>query len=264
MIKYFVHYQGWAKTWDEWVPENRVLKFNESNLERQQDLKEQAEMVSKKKKKPLDSDQVSSPSSSGSSKTRSEGKEKTKKTIKVEPGVESEMEFIKRVEVKVKMPETLKTWLVDDWDLITRRKMLVNIPARITVEQVLSDYLTTKTSNSKFKESQLQDVMDGIREYFNAMLGPQLLYRFERQQYQKLDKTLNDDIAMSTQYGVIHLVRLFVKIGHFLALTDSDEKSIGLLNSYFDDFLKFIASKDLFSKDDYIPASQDYIRKINA
>ncbi len=26
--QYWVHYQGWNKNWDEWVPEERVLKIN--------------------------------------------------------------------------------------------------------------------------------------------------------------------------------------------------------------------------------------------
>jgi len=37
--KYLIHYQGWNKNWDEWVPESRVLKWTEDNLKLQQDLK---------------------------------------------------------------------------------------------------------------------------------------------------------------------------------------------------------------------------------
>ena len=35
---YFVHYQGWKKTWDEWVPEERLLKHTEENVARQKAL----------------------------------------------------------------------------------------------------------------------------------------------------------------------------------------------------------------------------------
>lgn len=37
-VKYFIHYAGWNKNWDEWVPESRVLKLNDANINRQKDL----------------------------------------------------------------------------------------------------------------------------------------------------------------------------------------------------------------------------------
>lgn len=34
---YFVHYNGWNKNWDEWVPETRILKLNEAGLQKQKE-----------------------------------------------------------------------------------------------------------------------------------------------------------------------------------------------------------------------------------
>lgn len=31
-VKYLVHYKGWKDRYDEWVPEERVLKYNAENL----------------------------------------------------------------------------------------------------------------------------------------------------------------------------------------------------------------------------------------
>ena len=33
--RYFIHYKGWNKNWDEWVPEARMLKFTDDNVEHQ-------------------------------------------------------------------------------------------------------------------------------------------------------------------------------------------------------------------------------------
>ncbi|KAF9600247.1 hypothetical protein IFM89_005071 [Coptis chinensis] len=34
--KYYVHYLGWNKSWDEWVEIDRLLKFTEENIEKQE------------------------------------------------------------------------------------------------------------------------------------------------------------------------------------------------------------------------------------
>ena len=36
--KYFIHYHGWNKSWDEWVDKAQMLKHTELNLEKKRDL----------------------------------------------------------------------------------------------------------------------------------------------------------------------------------------------------------------------------------
>lgn len=142
---------------------------------------------------------------------------------------------------------------------------------------------------SPFREYAVNEVVAGIREYFNVMLGTQLLYKFERPQYAEI-LAEHPEMPMSQVYGAPHLLRLFgreththttrtrktirsqsqftvsgtcsgsfslsasvckfpplvsdfcpsltVRIGAMLAYTPLDEKSLALLLSYLEDFLK--------------------------
>uniref|UniRef100_H2UNL3 Mortality factor 4 like 1 n=1 Tax=Takifugu rubripes TaxID=31033 RepID=H2UNL3_TAKRU len=282
-IKYFIHYSGWNKNWDEWVPESRVLKYVESNLQKQKELQRanQDHYVEGRMRGAAPNKKIPAASQKNEVKTKknkqkapgagegtSSGGDPThpprKKRARVDPTVESEETFINRVEVKVKIPEELKPWLVDDWDLITRQKQLFHLPAKKNVDAILEDYANYKKSrgNSDSKEFAVNEVVAGVREYFNVMLGTQLLYKFERPQY--ADVLANHpDTSMSQIYGAPHLLRLFVRIGAMLAYTPLDEKSLALLLNYLQDFLKYLVknSASLFNASDYEVAPPEYHRK---
>ena len=85
--------------------------------------------------------------------------------------VETEEVFKAKVEIKIKMPEELKTYIVDDWQQVCRilsfssfsssfstsfpqvcrQRRLCVLPARSTADQLLAEYARTKTANKAEK-----------------------------------------------------------------------------------------------------------------
>jgi mortality factor 4-like protein 1 len=49
--QFFVHYQGWNKNWDEWVPEDRILKINTENIDKKEKLMAAQAALAKESKK---------------------------------------------------------------------------------------------------------------------------------------------------------------------------------------------------------------------
>ncbi|KAL1516824.1 hypothetical protein ABEB36_000675 [Hypothenemus hampei] len=290
-VKYLIHYAGWNKNWDEWVPESRVLKYNEANVARQKEVQKAHNAQGKQKKSTKrasvsktesikDSDsRASTPisditkASKGTKRevaTSSSGPESSsevprKKRAKLDSTVESEEMFQNKVEVRIKLPDELKPWLVDDWDLITRQKKLLNLPTKLSVDQILDNYLTYKKSvksNNTSKEGASMETVRGIKEYFNVTLGTQLLYKFERPQYAEILQKYPGK-SMCEIYGAIHLLRLFVRLGSMLAYTPLDERSLQILLQNIQDFFKYMVKNlaQLFNLQDYVNATPEYHRK---
>merc|ERR1719319_590099 len=273
--KYFIHYKGWNKNWDEWVPEARMLKFNDGNVENQKGLvrAHEAKEASRKRREhvfavpqapsPLPKDKGRR--KNGLKPKRREGREgdfvlqggKEMSLKAPDATVETEEVFKAKVEIKIKMPEELKTYIVDDWQQVCRQRRLCVLPARSTADQLLAEYARTKTANEaekmkNNKEKAILEVTAGIREYFNAMLPSHLLYRQERAQYEAMVKQAPGLVPCKV-YGPVHLLRLFTKLGEMLAYTPLCERSIQLLLYYLHDLLAYIKRNAgvIFSLADY-------------
>jgi len=85
------------------------------------------------------------------------------------------------------LPAVLKKQLVDDWDWITREKKIVSLPRKPSVAEILDQFLQSKKKGGQ-SEKIFNEVIEGIRIYFDKALGTLLLYRFERPQYSDLAK----------------------------------------------------------------------------
>ncbi|ELW67381.1 Mortality factor 4-like protein 2 [Tupaia chinensis] len=126
---------------------------------------------------------------------------------------------------------------------------------------ILEEHANCKKSQGNIdnKEYVANEVVAGIKEYFNVMLGTQLLYKFKRPQYAQI-LLAHPDALMSQVYGAPHLLRLFVRIGAMLAYVPLDEKSLAFLLGYLHVFLKYLAnnSASLCTASDYKVTSAEY------
>lgn len=124
------------------------------------------------------------------------------------------------------MPDNLKSLLVDDWENVTKNQQVVALPAKASVNQILDDYFNEEKPKRATSADLdvLEEVITGIREYFDKSLDKILLYRFEREQYRSLRSKWENgsgnfaDKGPLDIYGAEHLTRLFGKLFHLLHL----------------------------------------------
>ena len=68
----------------------------------------------------------------------------------------------------------------------------------LSLNKVINDYIKVKTEKKPetHKENAILEVTAGLREYFNVMLGSQLLYKFEREQHADIMKEHPDKVSI--------------------------------------------------------------------
>lgn len=138
------------------------------------------------------------------------------------------------------MPDALKSILVDDWEKITKERKLPPVPSPAPVTKFLNEYETFEMGQRMPGSADadiLEEVIAGVKEYFNKALGRILLYKVERQQFYEIHRELekgHGEYAGKTLcdvYGCEHLLRLFGKSSWPFSLRSSDMKQCPCLIS---------------------------------
>ena len=115
------------------------------------------------------------------------------------------------------LPDNLKSLLVDDWENVTKNQQVVALPAKAPVNQILDDYHDEEKPKRATSADLdvLEEVVMGVKEYFDKSLDKILLYKFEREQYRSIrGKWENGSGSYADKgpldiYGAEHLTRLF-------------------------------------------------------
>ncbi|XP_030454454.2 protein MRG1-like isoform X1 [Syzygium oleosum] len=229
--RYYVHYLGWSKNWDEWVGVDRLMKYTDENLQKQRELnnKQDAEKTTKPSR-------ASHTKPKGSNVPRGK-KRKNDSILKEKSALPSEKL------VNIQIPPTLKKQLIDDCEFVTHLGKLVRLPRAPSVDDILKKYLDYRLKKDGIFLYQCRmadcvgEIMKGLRCYFDKALPVMLLYKSERQQY---EETVVDDVDPSTIYGAEHLLRLFVKLPELLVYANIEEETLRELQHKLNDFLKFL------------------------
>ncbi|KAL1973299.1 hypothetical protein VTN31DRAFT_5934 [Thermomyces dupontii] len=270
--EYLVHYKGWKNTWDDWVPPDRLRKFTEENRELAATLRRDAEAALRQR-----SGQKSSKRKGGSDSGR--GSEERQSSVPArgskrgrDNDIEKEEHFYQRPSIRITLPDNLKALLVDDWENITKNQQVVSLPATHSVNQILDAYAEeerAKRGPNSADRDVLDEVIMGLKEYFDKTLDKLLLYRFEREQYRTLRQKWESGGRNSSYkgpldvYGAHHLTRLFATLPELIAQTNMDQQSINRLREELSKFTLWLSRHaDEYFSDNYVSASGDYLEKV--
>ncbi|KAL6885536.1 hypothetical protein ACP4OV_010315 [Aristida adscensionis] len=230
--RYFVHYLNW----DEWVPNDRLLKLTEENVRKQQEL-EKNQVVDKNVK----SGRSTQHKPKGSNDAKAD-KDETKSVVKgkkrkTQPGAEEKDRRSSESLLMSQFPLSLKKQLVDDWEFVTQLGKVVKLPRSPTVDDILKKYLEHRTKKDNKINDSYAEILKGLRCYFDKALPAMLLYKRERLQYAE---EVKGDVSPSSIYGAEHLLRLFVKLPELLAFVNMEEEALNKLQQKLLDILKFL------------------------
>ncbi|MCJ1433102.1 Esa1p-associated factor [Xylographa pallens] len=183
-----------------------------------------------------------------------------------------EESFHSRPQIRIPCPDNLKSLLVDDWENVTKNLLLVPLPSKTPVTLILDTYFDEEKGKRRLGSAEadlLEEVVAGVKEYFDKCLGRILLYRFEREQFFEVRGLWEGAVGGEWEgkgpgdvYGAEHLARLFVSMPELIAQTNMDHQAVNRLREELAKLTQWLgknASK--YFTAEYESATQEYIEK---
>eukprot|EP00741_Cyanophora_paradoxa_P002378 tig00000076_g2303.t1 len=126
--EYLVHYQGWNKNWDEWLPEEWLLEHTPDNEEVSKRSIEEAQKraLELKRLKP--------------GRKRDDVRPKKRRTDGSSDGGDQAEQF----DLTYQIPKSLKAFLVEEWEKLFKDQKLLPVPRSPTVADILEAYRAHK------------------------------------------------------------------------------------------------------------------------
>ncbi|KAH6869932.1 hypothetical protein J4E91_008534 [Alternaria rosae] len=277
-FEYRVHYKGWKNTWDDWVPEDRLRKLSPENRELANNLRHEmlaAQRAARAQPAPAKKKAQGSARGSEERQTSVTAAPRGQKRVR-DNDLEKEEAFQNKLAVRIYMPDRLKSLLVDDWENITKNLQLVQLPSAYPAGVILDEYMKHVKDNSNrtsIEQDILEEVIAGLKEYFNKSVGRLLLYRFEREQFYDIWTRINsptDDLAakpLADIYGGEHLLRLLVTMPELIAQTNMDHQAVTRLREELSQMTTWLSKEaqiNTFFVPTYESPGQAYIDKVKS
>ena len=277
-LSYLVHYAGWNKNHDEWVPASRMLKHTPQNLKKQEECVHSVNINRSKRvklgngiklqsaraaaatqvKNSNDCTAVAAAAGASSAATVAKNSSKVnKKNEKVEASDEPPAPD-EKVDGPIQIPKQLKDLLVDDSWFVHENKMLFELPCGVTVEKMIDLYQRDMNKNTEVNREELKT----MKEVFNVTLPSRLLHKFERPQLgDMIDKYPNKQPAEI--YGFPHFLRFLSTVEASMERANIVELTRKNIRSYCQEIVDYMCrnSDSLYDAREYYYAPAEYHRR---